>query len=518
MVRAIDTRHNKLSVQKISRNKWRIATKGTSKIKVKYQYYANQLDAGGSLLDDRQLYLNFVNCLLYQEDSMDDPCTMDLLVDKGFRIACGLPRKGSRLYAKSYFHLVDSPMIASKHLKQWQYSQSRVKFHIWFLGAHKLNKNKVINAFKAFSREQIKTMGSFPEKEFHFLFQVPNLKIYHGVEHSNSTVIALGPGPELHKTRYCDFLGVSSHELFHSWNVLKIRPKELLPYNFKKEVYFETGFIAEGITTYYGDLFLVRSGVFHQHQYFKELDKLFKRHFENEGRHFASLSSSSLDLWVDGYRQGAPGRKVSIYTKGALIALMLDLTIRKVSGHHHSLDDVIRKLWEQFGKRSIGYSLNDFIKICENVAGTSLRWFFNEYVHGIVPLEHRLSELIRQVGCQLKALPSRQLSKSLFGFRTASNQGELCVMQIASGSPAYGRLSVGDRIISVNGKKPKIKLNSLIDSGHSLKLLVTRLGRNVNVTLVPGKKRFYTQYKIEKLKKPDRSQKESFNKWISTTT
>jgi predicted metalloprotease with PDZ domain len=124
-------------------------------------------------------------------------------------------------------------------------------------------------------------------------------------------------------------LGVSSHELFHAWNIIRIRPKEMLPYDFTKENYFRTCFVAEGCTTYYGDLFLKRAGVFSDETYIKELQVYMKRHFENCAHATQSLADSSFDLWLDGYEKGIPNRKVSVYHKGALVALVLDLFSEK---------------------------------------------------------------------------------------------------------------------------------------------------------------------------------------------
>lgn len=512
---AIDQQGNPLSHEKISRNCWQVTAKSVTTVNINYQYYAYQLDAGGSVLDQQQLYLNFINCLLYLPELMGEPCLVDLQIDPSYKIACGLPkRKPRQLMARSYYQLVDCPMIASPKLKHWKFQKHGVQFHLWFQGSHRLPKERTINAFKNFASEQIKTMTGFPESEFHFLFQIPRFKLYHGVEHSNSTVIALGPGSELHKTRYHDFLGVSSHELFHCWNIKKIRPKELLPYDFNGEVYFDTGFIAEGITTYYGDLFLIRSGVFNQAQYFKELNKLFKRHFENEGRHHASLVESSRDLWVDGYQAGAPNKKVSIYTKGALVSLMLDLTIRSLTSHQRSLDHVMRKLWREFGNQDSGYSLKYFRNICEQEAGQSLEEFFELYIRGIAPIEVPLNSLLHQVGCVLKEHGSKQLIKRSFGFRTRLEHNRLTVTQIVPGSPAYEKLSLEDEIISVNGKKPKPKLNSQIGSGRSLKLELLRLGGKVRVTLVPSKTQFFKQYRIEKLKRPSELQEAYYKRWL----
>ena len=514
-IKASDSMQQPLPIRKRSRNKWRISnTSNSSLIKVSYQYYANQLDAGGSLLNDQQLYLNFINCLLYRKELMNDPCSVELKVAGDCKIACGLPRKGRRLVANSYYQLVDAPVIASKHLVQWRFQQHGVPFSIWVLGTHQLNKPKLIRAFKAFSREQINTMGSFPEKEYHFLILAPNLKIYHGVEHATSTVIALGPGKELHKKLYPELLGVSSHELFHCWNVLRIRPKEMLPYDFSKETYFETGLVAEGVTTYYGDLFLLRSGVFNQAQYFKEIDKLFKRHFENEGRHYASLTESSLDLWVDGYRKSAPGRKVSIYTKGALVALMTDLTIRKHTDHGKSLDQVMRYLWENFGQKNIGYTLNDYKNICKQMAGVSLQRFFGDYVEGLTPLEQGINDLLAEVGCQMITVPSKQLCEKVFGFSVLMHQQQWSVTQVLPRTPAYGKLSEQDLLIKVNGKAPTKNLNSIIDPSKNLKLVVKRSGETTKVILTPDDQEYFRQYHIRKIKNPSARQREGFLQWL----
>ncbi len=513
---ATDHLGSTLSCKKISSNCWQVTVPEGTEVWVKYQYYAYQLDAGGSILDDQQLYLNFINCLVYLDELIDEPCLVDLQIDPSFKIASGLTiSKPRQLLARNYYQLVDCPVIASAKLKHWKFQKHGVKFHLWFQGSHGLSKTKIIDVFKNFAAEQIETMGGFPESEFHFLFQIPQVKAYHGVEHSNSTVIVLGPGGELHKGRYLDFLGVSSHELFHCWNIKKIRPKELLPYKFNQENYFDTGFIAEGVTTYYGDLFLVRSGVISHPQYFKELDKLFKRHFENQGRHHASLVESSRDLWVDGYRTGAPDKKVSIYTKGALVSLMLDLQIRQMSSHQKSLDHVMRKLWLEFGDQNVGYTLKHFQNICEQVAGRSLKEFFEQNVYGVVPLEKPLNDLLHLVGCSLKELSSKQLIKRLFGFRAQLVNQQLTIIQIIPNSPAYKKLSLEDVIIKVNGKKPSQKLNNQLNSKDSLKLELLRQGRKVRVTLYASKTRYFNQYRIEKIKHRSASQEHNYDSWLS---
>lgn len=508
------TQNIPLAAVKVTKDRWKVSTRGNSIIHIKYRYFAHQMDAGGSLLDDQQLYINFINCLIYAPEYLDKPCRVELLLPESYHLACGLKQKGNNLLAKDYYQLVDSPMIASPLLKHWTFQAKSIRFHLWFMGSHKLPKTKTINAFKSFCSLQIKMMGGFPEKDFHFLYQIPPRKIYHGVEHGNSTVIALGPGKELHKERYDDFLGVSSHELFHAWNIIKIRPKKLLPYDFTKEIYFEEGYIAEGVTSYYGDLFLVRSGVMGPKKYFKEIDTLLKRHFENEGRRHASLIESSWDLWLDGYQASAPGRKVSIYTKGALAALMLDLSLRIQSQGKVSLDDVMRTLWREYGLKNKGYTNNDFQKICQKLSRQNFQQFFDDFIRGTATLEPQLNSLLDHVGCRLKSLPSKQIMKSHFGVRCKRREGKLRVVQIAPGSAAEDQLSLGDIILRVNGKHITKNINKAMGKSVVIKLHIDRDGRKELVKLTRSKLRFFEQYRIVKQKSISQKQRQYFENWL----
>jgi predicted metalloprotease with PDZ domain len=218
-------------------------------------------------------------------------------------------------------------------------------------------------------------------------------------------MIVLGPDNE-GDGLYADLLGVSSHELFHAWNIVRIRPQELLPYDFTKENYFETCFVAEGVTTYYGDLFLKRATVFDESNYLRELEVILKQHFENARHAELSLAQSSWDLWLDGYSKAIPDRKVSVYHKGAIAALILDLTIRQRHNHQRSLDTVMQELWQQFGKPFVGYSSDDYQKVVETVMSEPLDWYWAECIFGNVPLESRLNEALHFVGLSMQTSES----------------------------------------------------------------------------------------------------------------
>jgi predicted metalloprotease with PDZ domain len=400
-IEAISEASEKLPLYKVTKDRWRVGTTGQKKVRIRYSYYAISQNAGSSYVDEELWYLNFINFCMYTEGRITEPYVVELELPEGYQIACGLPETSKNtLYAKDFYQLVDSPLLASETLQQCDYMVRGVQFRIWMHGNLRPNWRRIERDFRRFSREQIATMGEFPETDYHFLNLILPTAFYHGVEHQNSTMIVLGPDDE-GEGLYSDLLGVSSHELFHAWNIIRIRPVELLPYDFTKENYFRTCFVAEGCTTYYGDLFLKRAGVFSDEIYVKELQVYMKRHFESAGQATQSLADSSFDLWLDGYEKGIPNRKVSVYHKGALVALILDLYLRKKTNHTHSLDDVMRLLWLRFGKPFIGYTLEDYIQIAEEVAGESLEWYWNDCILTSEPLESRLNDALAFVGLQM---------------------------------------------------------------------------------------------------------------------
>jgi predicted metalloprotease with PDZ domain len=408
----VDGEGRLLPFRKVTKDRWLVQTNGATELTVRYNYYAllptpNLLNAGSSFVSDTLLYVNPVNLCLYVEGRIDEPCTLELGIPDDWTVACGLKAVATtRFEAADFYELVDSPLMAAPVMQHVQYEVNEVRFHVWIQGGRRTNgdptfdPDRVIHDFRRFSEKQVALFGEFPERNYHFLTLVLPIPHYHGVEHRNSTMLVLGPNDE-GEGIYQDLLGVSSHELFHAWNIIRIRPIELLPYDFTRENYFSTCFVAEGVTTYYGDLMLRQSGVFDDDAYLKELQVLFKRHFENNGRAFQSLVESSWDLWLDGYEKGVPDRKVSVYHKGAIAALILDLHIRRQTDHAHSLDDVMRTMWQRFGKPFAGYTLADYRAVTEAVAGEPLDWYYDLCIFGNQPLEEKLNEYLAWVGLQI---------------------------------------------------------------------------------------------------------------------
>ncbi|MBI3520971.1 MAG: M61 family metallopeptidase [Bacteroidetes bacterium] len=452
-VDVVDEQEKPLSYQKSNKDLWVIETNGAKKIKVTYSYYTSEINAGNCYADDTQLYINPVHLCMYVAGRMEEEHTMELDIPDSYKIATSLAADGKILKAQNFDELADSPVIASARLQSDFYEVKGIKFWLHFAGECKPDFEKIKNDFSKFTAAQLSFWGDFPVKEYHFLFQILPFKFYHGVEHQKSTVIAIGPGYALNKGKtYEDVLGVSCHELFHTWNIKYIRPVEMLPYDLTKENYARTGYVYEGFTTYYGDLLLLTSGVFSTQDYFDTLEERLHKHFHNYGRFNLSVAHSSWETWLDGYVPGAPYRKTSIYDEGNLVAFMLDVLIMKHTANQKGLRDVCRELYNEFGKKNRGYSEQDIISVCEKIAGTSLKEFFDKYVYGTEDFEVPLSECFSYLDIEFIKSPNLLISDSVYGFKTVDFGNNRKVSLIAPYSPAWkAGLSIGDEILAVNG-------------------------------------------------------------------
>ena len=505
-----------VNFHKINKDSWEISSNETKYIKIEYQYYANELNAGSSYFDEQQLYVNPVNCFLYAEGKEQFPISLELNIPENYTIASSLVQENNFLLAENFDELADSPFICSENLEKQTYSVADTNFHIWFNNQLNIPWERVINDFRNFTVKQIEDFGEFPVSEYHFLIQSLPYLAYHGVEHLKSTVITLGPSYDLFENRYEELLGVCSHELYHVWNVKSIRPKELLPYNFKKENYSELGYIYEGITTYLGDLYLLKSGVFSLENYLRELSKQFQKHFDNPGRFAYSVAQSSYDTWLDGYVPGVPGRKVSIYTEGCLLAFVMDAKIRKATNNKRGIEEVMKRLYYNFAQNNKGYTEKDFIDQLENICGYSFQDFFNDYVHGTTPYETILLEALDHIGLELIQTPSNSYSEANLGMKIVNQSNHLLISAIYPGSPAeMAGFSLGDELIAVN----KIKLNNDLDAclnyfdASSKTLSFFRNGKLLQLTLPEVNRFFYLNHKINKKVKLTPNQEKAIFAW-----
>lgn len=515
-VDVLDEQGNSLKYTKTTKDLWLIETANTKQIKVTYSYYTSEINAGNCYADETQLYVNPVHLCMYVPDRMNEQHVVELDIADNYKIATSLRVNHKTLTAQSFDELADSPFIASAGIQSDFYEVNGIKFWLHFNGECKPDFKKIKTDFIKFTQTQVDFWGSFPVNDYHFLFQVLPFKFYHGVEHQKSTVIVLGQGYSINTgTTYESLLGVSSHELFHTWNIKYIRPIEMLPYDFTKENYARTGYVYEGFTTYYGDVMLLTSGVFTTEHYFETLEERLVKHFHNHGRFNLSVADSSWDTWLDGYVPGAPYRKTSIYDEGNLIAFMLDVTIMKHTNNTKSLRDVCRVIYNEFGKKHKGYSENDIITICETFAGTSLKDFFANYVYGNANFETPLNECFAYLDIEMQKTPSQHVCETVYGFKTIDFGNNRKVSLIAPYSPSWdAQLSIGDEILAVNGYTLKNDFNDWMtyfkDEAIELTISSNQQLKTIKVLNSEKKLSYFDTFKL----KQKGTTSFNFNKWI----
>jgi predicted metalloprotease with PDZ domain len=506
-----------LVANKINKDTWKIETENAKRITVEYQFYAPDLNAGSTYLSKDQLYVNPVNCCLWVHGKETQPCEIDLKIPAQYNIATSLKQKGQKLFAANYDELADSPWIASANLQHGEYFINDVKFNICFQGEIKIDWERIKKDFTAFTDKQIEKFTEFPVEEYHFLFQIVPYKAYHGVEHERSTVILLGPSYDVFDAIYKELLGVSSHELYHTWNVKAIRPIEMFPYDFSKENYSQLGYLCEGVTTYMGDLFLFKSGVFTFEQYALELNNQLQKHFDNFGRFQYSVAQSSFDTWLDGYVPGAPNRKVSIYTEGCLIAFATDAFIAKNSNEKYKLDDAMKALYFDFFLQGKGVSEDDYKQTVERFAGAKMDKIYTNFIHGTAPFESMLTETFEYLGLEMKHKPSTKYSFAKLGFKSIPQGSNFIVKSIYPESPADASgMMLEDEIIAINSYNCGGELDKWLNYFEMDKKIisVSRKGQLIELSLSEMNRNFYLEYNVSQIENPTIQQKKAFEFWM----
>jgi predicted metalloprotease with PDZ domain len=373
-----------------------------------------------------------------------------------------------------------------------------VPFHIWIQGDVNLNETRLLGDFVAFTKSQMKMFGDIPCKEYHFLFHFVPYFLRHGVEHCNSTVITMGPAADFQQENlYLDLLGISCHELFHTWNVKNIRPIEMLPYDFTRENHSEQGYVYEGVTTYYGDSLLWRSGLLSLEDWLEVIQDHVQDYMTNYGRHNLSVAHSSWDTWLDGYVAGIPWRKVSIYNEGFLIAMMCDLILLHRSGGVTSLDVAMKLFYERFGKQKKGYTQADYLALLNELTDYDFSKMFHSYVNGTEEYLPMIREVLSSVGVELQEAPSSKWSETHLGVSLDESNQKITVSAVVPNSPAdVSGLWYSDEIVAVNGIAPYKNVQQLMRMyALDLELTVLRKGKRVTVRATPNGSTWVTKYR-----------------------
>lgn len=459
-VRAFDEDGRQLNIDKISKNQWRLFNTDHELITVEYDVYAYDLSVRGAYVDQTRLYVNPACVCLALQDQEHKPVEVEVFLPtelKHFDLATGLEHKSlvkgrHTLYAKDYMQLIDSPFELAEQTR-FNFTAQGIEHEFVVSGQHQMNATRMQQDIEKICAAEIELFGSAPFDRYVFMTMATQ-NSYGGLEHPNSTSL-LTPRDDLPKynegnepsAAYQRFLGLCSHEYFHAWLVKFIRPENFVNYELKQESYTSLLWIFEGITSYYDDLILYRSGVISQASYLNLLKAQIDRYLQNPGRFIQSVAESSFDAWIKFYRQDENSNQAgtSYYNKGALVALCLDLGLRS---HGSSLDDLLRLLYKR-AQQGIQVNERTMHELCKELTGQDWGDRLNFLINHTdeLPLEQVLPEF--GLGYQLK-----QDKALALGLKLQQKADGLHVVQARrEGVAAQAGISALDVIVAVDGLK-----------------------------------------------------------------
>jgi len=475
---------NAPQVTKLDKQSWRLDG-CDGEVSVHYQVYANDLSVRSAHVDNTHAYFNGTSLFLRLEGSEQEPHLVTIepsgQLPEGARVATTMPavRTGKRGFgdysAHIYEALIDYPVEIAQ-LDECSFSVGNTEHRVAIYGRHDCDFDRLGRDLAKICAVHADLFGELPIETYLFLVTVVG-DGYGGLEHRDSTSLICSrkelpvrqtdSDPKVSK-EYRRFLGLCSHEYFHLWNVKRIRPEVLKRARLDQEVHTSLLWSFEGITSYYDDLALARSGVIEPDAYLEQLCEIVTRVMRGKGRFRQSVAASSFDAWTRFYKQdeNAPNAIVSYYAKGALVALGLDVTLRTRSDDRLSLDDLMRKLWQEYGHPDIGVPEEGVEQAAEALLGESLQDFFRRYIHGTE--EMPLEEWFAALGIGYRLRPAKSLkdmgkvpenpaepappAAATLGARVVENKGAAELVSLFEGGAAQqAGLAAGDRLIAVDG-------------------------------------------------------------------
>lgn len=469
-----------------------------------YQVFAFDLTPRGAHVDTTHAFFNGSRVFVCIEGHENEACLVDILPPEAshfhhWKVATSMPSfqvdpLGFGRYAVTdYDTLIDHP-VEIGNFKKYVFEVENIPHELIITGHASGDMDRLIHDISRITEYQCRLFGKpYPFGRYVFLLTVLP-EGYGGIEHRNSSCLQISPlcfpqmGEEDVSSNYCNLLSLISHEYFHAWNVKRIKPEAFLPYNLKQENYTKNLWIFEGITSYYDELSLIRSGLINITTYLELIGKLMTQVYNTPGRLNQTLEAASFDAWTKFYQphENSLNANISYYTKGALVALALDLCLRQETLGKHSLDTMMQALWLHYGQKDIGLPETGFETLIQEITGLSFSSFFDKALRDVedLPLELLLNNMGVQVqwqNCksiqdldggylQSSTQSSTETPKPILEVKlklntsnnSNSDEAEIAAVFANSAAEAAG-LAPNDIIIAVNGfRVNKSQLPSVI--------------------------------------------------------
>ncbi len=504
-----------LPMEKIDKSTWLVKTRPGEKLSVKYQFFAGVLNAGSSFLSPEEAYFNGSNLFMMIADQREDPALLELQVPDGWSVETQLEGHGKNSwYARDYDYLIDSPTIISPSLRVETFTEAGCQVRLVFQGGEGIDTAQFTEPVKRIVRAHAKLFDGIPAKQYRFLYHFADL--WHGVEHEDSCSIALKRdemlGAREGSEAFDHFLAITSHEFFHLWNVKRIMPAVFAPYDYSKESYTRLLWVMEGVTSYYGEKMLLLSGLWSRERYLDHLSTEINTLEASAGKRFLSVAQASFDAWLQEPAQMHDKARawISFYNKGEIVAALLDLEMRKVTGGRRSLDDLMRQLWTRYARKSRGLDEDAIRKAVTSVTGKDLSSFFDRFVDGVDPLPY--ADQFAVAGVEVQTVESA--GGKLRGV-TLQPGARLLVSSTEAGS----ELKVLDEIVALGDRRVLSEaamgkmLSALPASAGSAELTIARDGRLVRVN-VPIDRIVSSRLRLSIAATRSETQDQLLNQWL----
>lgn len=512
-----DASGKNLEWRKINKNTWQIDTAGAKEIIAKYNVYANELTVRTNELNDQHAFFTPAALLMFPKDKINQSSVVKVNPYGNWKVATGLPAvegQSNTFRAENFDVLYDSPFEVSNY-KEIRFNVQGKPHRYVFTGEGNYDMEKTARDTEKIIQEASKIFGDLPYQDYLFIV---NLRGGGGLEHLNSTALQwqkFGFKPE---SRYKAFLNLVAHEFFHLWNVKRIRPDALGPFDYENENYTKLLWVAEGATSYYEGVLLRRAGLITDEEFLENKASMIQQLQDRPGRFETSLEDASFDAWIKYYRQdeNAINNQISYYDKGDIVNFLLDVEIRTASGGAKSLDDVMRYLYNEFAKKGRNYAPEDYQKVSEMMAGRSLEEFFDKYVRGTEEIDY--NQILRGMGLQLLTKNANAKEQPYLGANLAETDGRLTVRSLPADSPAYQwGLNTGDQIVAVDGHRANQNfIQTYINDkkpGDKVKFTIFRFDelRDMEVTLGG---RAQPNYRIVAVENPSERQRQLYRSYL----
>lgn len=506
-----------LVANKVNKNTWKVTHPANEKVLVSYKIYLNELTVRNAHVDKSHAYLNPAAVFAWVEEEKKGPFTLEVKLHPDWKKITtalnSIEGKSNKFLVPDLDTFYDSPLEIGNQ-EVFTFKASGIEHEVAMYGYGNYDKAQLSADMAKICEASHKIFGGeHPCKRYSFIVHnLPNGG--GGLEHKASTTLQTSMYGYANKARYEGFLGLVAHEYFHLWNVKRLRPKALGPFDYENENYTTSLWIAEGFTAYYDDYILLKAGITTPERYLEVAASNLNTVVNTPGAAIQSVAEASLDAWIKFYRpnENSSNSTISYYTKGGVLAMMLDLEIRQATKGQKSLDDVMAMMYKEFYlKKDVGYTEEEFRKGVETVAGKSFEAFWNDYVFGLRKIDAK--DLFAKAGITLNN--KRENSKIPYLGLSVSGTN---IQKIDRDSPAWNtELSVGDELLAINNMKFTGDFDSFLSRtnvGDEFTLTVVKSGALKEIKVKTARNP-YASFELSLNKKASAEEKQIGEGWLN---